>query len=119
MYIANQKITLTESNVEKHITTVTLENGEVRKIPDEIYEAIVTDEPSDLTTLRSNYVRPLVAKILKILLDANLPLEYEEYVYQLLRASLEDCRERALAKLWGKPYHSVNLGEINDVLTRE
>ncbi|NIA04113.1 MAG: hypothetical protein GWP09_02065 [Nitrospiraceae bacterium] len=93
------------------------ENKTSREMPQEIFEAVVTTEKSDLSDLREKFVKPVVEKLIAVLLEAELPKEYMEYCLNTkLPLSVNWSIERAQEKMWGKKLPEITLRDIDKVL---
>lgn len=78
---------------------------------------IVTDEKSDLTTLRESRVTPVVKELLVVLAEADLTLEDASYALMVkAKMSLDDSVNRASKILWGKEPYDVTLMDLEKVL---
>ena len=85
-------------------------------LPKEIIQQVATKKPTDLTELRNLRVKPVVAKILAILAEADLTLEDVEYANKILDLSVEANIKKVVIKLWGKEYPQRTMMDIERIL---
>lgn len=102
----------------KGLTMLVFENGVHQAFPDEVIDTVVTKQPIDLSDLRDKRVKPVIEKILVILLESELKKEDMEYVINVrLQASIQQSLNLAQEKIWGKKGYEVTLMDIEQVLT--
>jgi hypothetical protein len=82
----------------------------------ESYNACVTKEKSDLSTLRHKRVGLIVADILSIFLKRNILLADYEYTIALLSQSVNDSMRRAGVVLWGIEEPDRTMEDVDKVL---
>ena len=81
-----------------------------------MFDEIVADEPCDLTDLRDQRVRPIVATILLTLREWGLKVSELAYMSALLTQSLESNQDEAQKELWKKWIPTLNSLDDVDML---
>ena len=124
-YFGLRKIEGVEESEEKTYLgkekiTLIFEEKERQDLPLEVVELLISSTSTDLSTLREKRVKPVVERLLIILLEAELTIPDLEYaVGPKLKFSLEDTVERANTILWnGKEAHERTLNDIEKVLKK-
>ena len=99
---------------------VEYESGEKEVITKELYSAGITEKKSDLTTLREKRMKPVVADILKIMLDYDIkpfePMNEVDYLLSAIKLSYEMNFKKADEKKWGIPPDKLKFSDIDKAL---
>lgn len=105
---------------------VTYEKGGDWVYPVKALESIVTDDVSTASGLQTARLKPVIAEIMAVLLEADLTIDdafkVEGAVMRKVYLSLDDAIARAFNKLLGKEIHfntvrgEVTLTELDDML---
>lgn len=106
----DQTVTLTFVHLEEGTTPepATMDIG--------VYNACVTDEKSDLTSVRHKRISLVAADIMPILLKRNIYIADFEYLVAILTQTVNDSLQRAGNKLWGKEELDRTIGDVEKVL---
>jgi hypothetical protein len=95
------------------------EDNQAMLLPLDAVEAAATPEKSDLTNLREARVKPVVEKLLTVLVEAELSSDDLNYaIGPKLTESLNAVFQRAQAILWGKERHEITLYDVDKVLKK-
>ena len=92
-------------------------DGSKQEIPKAMFDLAVSSSPIDLTSLRNKICKPIVGKMLALLLDSEIKVVYVDYVQQLLTASINDSLDKAEEVIWGKEILEKTLRDVNQRLT--
>ena len=79
----------------------------------------VTDKPIDATSLREKRCFPVVAEILKILLNANVHISEIDFITQRVIMSINESCRIGNEKLWGVSEQEQTMIQIQRVLIPE
>jgi len=85
--------------------TVTFETGKIKNIPETLLNRLVSDEPVDLTALRTKWIDPVVNQIIILLQENDVVLEDIEYLVNTLLSSIEHKSSEAISKLFGVDFY--------------
>ena len=92
------------------IVEVTYTDGIKETLSKLMYDAVISEETCDATTLRDKRIRPVVGHVLAILREWGIKISELQYLSVVLNTSLSENEKAALKKLW-KPW----IPTINDV----
>lgn len=99
---------------------IVFENGEESEMPLEMFEKVASTTATDLTNLRDKKVKPIIEKMMAILVESELAVEDVAYIIgNKLPFSLNDALDRANEKMWGKPQYKLSYMDIEKVLRKE
>lgn len=99
---------------------LTFENNKTQELPLEVLQSIVTKTKSDLTELREKKVKPVVEKILIILVESELGQTDLNYaIGPKLTESLNQSFRLANEALWGREKDDVTLMDVEKVLRKK
>ena len=121
-YLGDKKIVKVEeldskTYLGKPRVKVYLDDKTSKEMPQEIFESVATKKKIDLSDLREKFVKPVVEKLIAVLLESELPKEYMEYCLNTkLPLSVNWSIERAQEKMWGKKLTDITLRDIDKVL---
>lgn len=93
-----------------------LDDETKREVPTAMVAVTVTDKQSDLTALREAYVKPLIEKIIAILLDGEIQIVDIEFLLATTSTTLNMHLEKANEILWQKDLMKRNLADIQKIL---
>ena len=79
-------------------------------------DAIITEESIDASSLREKRMQAVASEALGMLLSYGVKYKELDYLFSLLKKSLEMNYEYANEMLWGKNIYEVNLIDMNTVL---
>ena len=116
-YLGKPKVMVVFSATMNKNSPQAVEVVQEMECPLSAMDYIVTDEKSDLTTLRESRVTPVVKELLVVLAEADLTIE--DALYALMskaKMSLDDSVNRASKILWGKEVYNVSIMDIEKVL---
>lgn len=102
--------------LKREVVEAEYENGNKEEFPEVVFNRIVTDEATDLTTLRDMYVKPVIEEVITILLEAEVSIADIEQILARTSLSLNDNLERANAILWGKDLMKRTVADIHKIL---
>lgn len=116
-YLGDQKIkAVTEDAAVSYLVTVETEDGKKDKYNINVLKACVTENATDLSSIREMKTVPLAEDILKLMLAARFPLSYFDYLIMKVKASIDQSADKAQSKLWGKTTDELNVADIDDIL---
>lgn len=122
-YIGSQKIKEVKTSSRKtyfgnEVLRIIYENGTEEELPKEVVNIIVSDNERDLTSVREDFVKPIVEKIIAILLEAEVKIIDVDYIFQKATVSLNQNIEEAIDKLTGKDRYTRTLADIHEILIK-
>lgn len=105
-YIAHLKIVGVKAIDEKTpdgklICEVLFDDKTTQKIPVLVLDEIITDEPSDLTTVENKRVLKVTRAILELFAEYDIKLREWEKIEFTIKGSIDENFGRATAALWG------------------
>lgn len=103
----------------KNVCYVLFIDNSVQYIPAELLDSIVTKKPIDATELQDKRTKPVVEKMLGIMLEADLPTLDINAVAQQIQSSLSHSIDLANNKLWGKTKYDTTLMDVQRVLEKK
>jgi hypothetical protein len=111
------KISSRKTYLDKPVVDVRFKDGSVDSFPLETLQAIATDKTVDFTTLRDIIAKPVIEKLIVVMLEAEVPIVDIEHILANTSASLNQNLERANVILWQKDLHTRTLADIHQILT--
>lgn len=99
-YIGPLEVQAVNDTEDEHIVRVDYTNGTWEDLNRKVYEACLSKEPYDLTTLRDRRMQLVAAAVLEALKEYNIKIDEIEYLNTLVMLSLTDNLTRANASLW-------------------
>ena len=99
------------------VLEVTFKDGSKQEIPNEVFKLAFDTRPVDLTGLRDRMVKPVVAKILAVLLDAEVKVIDIDHIQQTVTGLINQRLDEAEAVVWGKNSLDKTLGDVHQKLT--
>jgi hypothetical protein len=119
MYLANKQISLTEAadayeGIE--MVKITFDDATTEVMPKKLYEASVTEQPSDLTAMRQARIQVVTKEVLSLLLMWGIRVDEVQYLTSLLVGSINQSIQAAESKLWGKNSLDLNLIDVDKVV---
>ena len=124
MFFGPDKISKVESIDEKTYlgklkVKIYFDGDKQESLPLEVLQEVAKAEATDLNALRENRVKPVVEKILALLVESELTLEYQNYAINTkLLQSVQDAIDRASHKLWGKKNYELTLFDVEQILKK-
>jgi hypothetical protein len=120
-FIADQKIKEVKDIESKTYlgsdrVEVLFEDETKEEFPKNILEAIISDEQSDLTTLRDKRVNPVLVQVIALMAEAELNLDDQNYFTSRLPSLLQMNFDKAVDKLFGKPQYKTTLRDIENII---
>jgi len=116
--IKNLKLSERKTYLGNEITEITYDDDTKEEFPKAILKDIITEEKSDLSTLRDKIIGPVVEKILAILLEDEIKIQDIEYLKAKLTLSINSHIENADTIVWGKEYYDRTLADIHQILIK-
>lgn len=105
-YYGPSEVETTEPVLPQGLVKITLKDeGDEKKsvvVSEKMLETVLTDEATDLTTLRDNRIKPVAKAIMQLLLEWNLRVDEIDYTFALVNASFNQNLMAANGMLWGK-----------------
>jgi hypothetical protein len=105
-YYGPSEVEKTEPVLPEGLVRIWLKDeGDEKKsivISEKMVESVLTDEPTDLTALRDNRIKPVAKAIMQLMLDWNLRVDEIDYLFALVNASFNQNLMAANGMLWGK-----------------
>jgi hypothetical protein len=98
------------------VLEIKFEDNEIREIPEKELEEFITDELVDATTFREKRADKLTIKILELLLESEIQIEWIGYILQKLQKSINMSIDCATDKLWQKKFINLTLQDVNAIL---
>lgn len=95
---------------------VTFKDGTSERMTKKMLELSRTRESTDLTTLWDRQLGAVTQDILQVMLDWNIKLGQLDYLFNLLKSSLEHNNEKAGNILWGKATAERSMVDVDEVL---
>ena len=96
---------------------VVLDNKTKVEYPASILDEAATDEKGDLTSLRELVCKPVVGKVLSILVDSEITIEDINFIIQTkLVNSIHESVAKVYAKFWGKEKYKLTLRDVDERL---
>ncbi len=86
------------------------------ELPFKVAKQTITQEASDLTKLRDARCNPIIEDLIKILLEAEVPLDDIPHCLDGVANSIDFSNKMAQEKLFGKKLFAVTLLDIDKVL---
>lgn len=103
--------------LDSEVYEVELDNKTKVEYPVSLLEAITTKEKGDLASLRELVCKPVVGKILSILVDAEITIEDINFILQTkLVNSIQESVAKVYAQFWGKEKYKLTLRDIDERL---
>jgi len=102
-----------------NVLEIIYEDDTKEELTQEMVEKVATEEATDLTTLRDNFVKPLIERISAILLESEIKIIDIEYVLQSITGHLNQKIEEAIDVAIGKDRYTRTLADINNILTTQ
>jgi hypothetical protein len=102
-----------------NVLEMTYEDGAKEELTQEMAEKVATEKLTDLTTLRDNFVKPLIERISAILLEAEIKIVDVEYALQSVTGHLNQKIDEAINVAMGKDRYTRTLGDVNNILTQK
>lgn len=81
--------------------------------------SVLTDKPTDLTTLRDNRIRPMAEAILGQMLEWNLKVDEIDFLFTLIVTSFNDSLKVASEIVWGVNESDRTLRDVDNVLRKK
>lgn len=98
---------------------LSFEDGSEETYPLEVVEGLISETSIDLSELRDRRVKPVIEKLLVVLLESELTKEDLIYATGIkFTESLKGCEEKANEILWGKPNYQITLSDIDKILKK-
>lgn len=101
---------------ESGLVDVTFKDGSVEELPQHNIPEIITDEPLDATALRDKRCFPVVAEILKVLLNANVHIDEIDFIAQRVIMSINESLKKGSEILWGASEDEKTMSHVQKVL---
>ena len=116
-YIGPKKIKETK-DLEKtdngvDVVEITYEDDSKEVLSKLMYDKVVSQETSDLTTLRVNRIRPIIGEVLTLLRNWGIKLSELAYFSAVLNESMQHNEAEATKELWRK--FGVNLQALDEI----
>jgi len=89
------------------------------ELPLEVANMVISEKPTDLTTLVNTRIRPVIARILAIITEAELTIDEINYLMPDVTESVNVNIDKANKKLWGKDKGDKNLLDVDKILLPE
>ena len=102
-----------------NVVEVIYDDDTKEEFTQEMAEKIATEKTTDLTTLRDNFVKSVVEKMIVVLLEAEIQIVDIEFALAQVSNSLNMHLEKASEILWGKDLMKRNLADIQKILTSQ
>jgi len=90
--------------------------GKTEKISKKMSEVSITKKPMDLTALWDKQLGAVTKDILQVLLDWDIKMEQLDYLFNLVKSSLEYNNKKAHEVLWGKELGKRTMSDVDKVL---
>ena len=116
-YLGKEIVEITYEPILNPTTNISYDQPK-EEFPQEMVGKIVTEKQSDLTTLRDAFVKPIVEKIIMIMLEAEIQIVDIEYALAQTSNSLNVHLEKANEILWKKDLMKRTLADIQKILTK-
>lgn len=100
----------------QEIYLVSYRDGTQEELPKQVIKDTATDKAKDLTELRELRVKPVVAKIIGLLTEADLKLEEIDYMGSKVSSSIEEAIKQTVTKLWGKEFSERTMRQLDKTL---
>jgi hypothetical protein len=100
------------------VIEITYKDGSKEEIPNEIFKSAVDTRPCDPTNLRDRMTKPVIEKILAILLELEVKIIDIDYIQQKLAGLLNQRLDEANTILWGKNMYDKTLEDVHKILTK-
>ena len=115
MFIGAKTIENSQENdsLGTKIVEVTYTDGSKETFSKLMYDAIVSEESCDASTLREKRIYPVVANVLSILKEWGIKLSELQYLSTVLNTSLSENEKEAIKELW-RPW-IPNIADVDDV----
>ncbi len=114
------KETIGVSKIEDtELVKVLYKDGTSEEMTKLMYDNIVKEESTDLTTERANRVYPIVEEILKVLLKWGVKINEIDYLTTMVITSINQNIGKAEEILWGKEQRQINLIDADKVLKKK
>lgn len=118
LYYGDQEIVSVSAVKENGLFDVTLKNGTVKELSTRIISETVGEKPIDATTLREKRCFPVVADVLKLLLEVNAEVGDIDFITQRVIMSINESLKKSNEMLWGKPTGDQTMSDVHQVLMR-
>jgi len=102
-----------------NVLGMTYEDGTKEELTQKMAEKVATEKETDLTTLRNNFVKPIIEEVSAILLDAEIKIIDIEFVLQSITGHLNQKIEEAIDVVVGKDRYTRTLADVNTILTTQ
>lgn len=83
----------------------------------DVFEAVKTEEESDLTILRDTKCKVIMKKVLKIILEDNICTGEVTYLMNLLANSAHNSEKSAIEKKMGEQMDGITFRNLHTILT--
>ena len=117
--IKKVKLAERKTYLGKDVYEITYEDNTTEEYSEENLNTIVSDKEKDLTSLREVFVKPIVEKLIVILLEAEVKIMDVEYILNLTANSLNENIETAITKIIGKDKYNRTLADIHKILIQK
>ncbi len=97
---------------------ITYESGKKELLTRRTFEAVVKNEPSDLTTLRGARIIPLVQEMLTSMLNWGVKVDEVEFAMSLLTNSINQNLKESDTRVWGKERSEITLIDMDKLLRK-
>lgn len=84
-----------------------------------VLDAIKTEEPIDLTTIRNNRCFPVIEEMLQVLLNNAVRFNDIDFILNRTIDSLKINQNKAIDKAWGNTMEEQTMVEAQDILMAE
>ena len=118
-YYGDKEIVSIGDQDKDGIHLITFKDGSKTELSKITIANAVTDKPIDATALRDKRCFPIVAEILKVLLNANVHVAEIEFITQRVIMSINESCKVGNEKLWGCPSEEQTMIQIQRVLMVE
>jgi hypothetical protein len=98
---------------------VEFDTGDEWIIPQEELDEFCSKKMVDDTTFRNERAEKLALKIIEILLESNIQIEWIAYVLQKVQVSINKSIDFATDKLWDKKFVNLTLLDVDKILKND
>lgn len=113
-YIGDKVVTNTQE--DGRFIIVTFDDNSTLRLSKKMFEASLSLEPLDPSTLRDRQLHPVVAGMIGYLLEWDVKTSDLEYISAKLITSVHEWTKAADEIKWGKEKREVTMAELDTVL---
>lgn len=118
-YYGDKEIVSIGDENKDGLRLVTFKDGSFVELSNITISNAVTDKPLDATSLREKRCFPVVAEILKVLLNANVHVAEVDFIMSRVIMSINESCKVGNEKLWGASQEEQTMVQIQRVLMKE